>query len=54
MKIIDVNTKQILGPNEKGEIYLRQEHIMDKYYNNPEATAKAIDEDGDTIIIINI
>ncbi|XP_043470294.1 4-coumarate--CoA ligase 1-like isoform X2 [Leptopilina heterotoma] len=46
MKIVDANTKQILGPNERGEIYFKQECIMDKYYNNPEATAEAIDKDG--------
>lgn len=46
MKIVDVTTKKILGPNEKGEIYFKQEYMMDKYYNNPEATAEAIDKDG--------
>lgn len=49
MKVIDVKTKKILGPNERGEIYLKQEYIMDQYYKNPEATAEAIDKDGNTI-----
>ncbi|XP_043481943.1 luciferin 4-monooxygenase-like isoform X1 [Leptopilina heterotoma] len=46
LKIVDVNTNQTLGPNEKGEIYLKQDHSMKHYFNNPKATEEAIDKDG--------
>lgn len=47
LKIVDVNTNQTLGPNERGEIYLKQNHLMKHYFNNPKATEEAIDKDGD-------
>ncbi|XP_051157895.1 luciferin 4-monooxygenase-like isoform X2 [Leptopilina boulardi] len=46
LKIIDVHTKKILGPNETGEIYFKQEYMMKYYLNNPKATKEAIDENG--------
>lgn len=46
LKVIDLNTKMILGPNERGEIILKQEYMMKQYFNNPEATKEVIDKDG--------
>jgi acyl-CoA synthetase (AMP-forming)/AMP-acid ligase II len=37
---------QLLGPGETGEICLRGFHIMQGYFQNPEATREAIDADG--------
>ena len=36
----------VLGPNEEGEIQTRGYHVMKGYYNMPEETKKAIDEEG--------
>ncbi|MGM0453876.1 MAG: long-chain-fatty-acid--CoA ligase, partial [Thermodesulfobacteriota bacterium] len=33
-------------PNERGEIVIRGDNVMQGYYNRPEATAKDIDENG--------
>lgn len=43
------------GPNERGEICLRYRHPFLGYYNNPEATKEAFDDDrlfrtGDVVI----
>ncbi|MEM7553192.1 MAG: long-chain fatty acid--CoA ligase [Cyanobacteria bacterium P01_A01_bin.84] len=45
-KIIDIETRQPLKQGEKGLVLLRGPQIMQGYYNNPEATAKAIDSEG--------
>lgn len=46
VKIVDVETGKDLGPNMNGEIVTRGYHIMKGYYNMPEATKLAIDENG--------
>jgi fatty-acyl-CoA synthase len=46
VKIIDPATGQSLGDNEQGEFCCRGHAVMLGYYNNPEATAAAIDKDG--------
>jgi len=46
VKIIEVNTGEKLGPNEVGEINVRGWAVMQRYYNKPEETAKAIDSEG--------
>lgn len=46
VKIIDINTNQTVAIGESGEICFRGYHIMQGYYNNPEATANAIDAYG--------
>lgn len=45
-KIVDPETGVELPPNTPGEFCARGYNIMKGYYNMPEATAKAIDQDG--------
>lgn len=45
MKIVDPETNQPLEPGEQGELCCRGYNVMKGYYNNDEATAKAIDSD---------
>ncbi|MCX7596034.1 MAG: long-chain fatty acid--CoA ligase [Fischerella sp.] len=45
-KIVDFETRKELPPGEKGLVLLRGPQIMQGYYQNPEATAKAIDSQG--------
>ncbi|MBD2091416.1 AMP-binding protein [Microcoleus sp. FACHB-1515] len=45
-KIVDVETRHPLPPGQRGVVLLRGQQIMQGYYKNPEATAKAIDRDG--------
>ncbi len=45
MKIVDPETNKTLGPGEQGELCCRGYNVMKGYYNNDEATAKAIDSD---------
>ncbi|MBR8834245.1 MAG: AMP-binding protein [Stigonema ocellatum SAG 48.90 = DSM 106950] len=45
-KIIDPETRKTLSPGERGLVLLRGPQIMQGYYQNPEATAKAIDAEG--------
>lgn len=47
LKIIDTNVKNILGPNEEGEICLKHSHIMKHYFQNPEASQEIIDQNGE-------
>jgi len=46
IKIVDPDSKKILGPNQLGEIYLKVAGIMNGYYRNPEATKNAFDKEG--------
>ncbi|KAK0077218.1 hypothetical protein PV325_004262 [Microctonus aethiopoides] len=68
IKIIDLETNEILGPNKQGEIYCRGSAMMKCYFNNQKATSEAIDihgwyhtgdigyydEDGDFFIVERI
>ncbi len=46
MKIVDPETGKTLPPGEKGVVLARGPQIMVGYYQNPEATNKAIDSEG--------
>ena len=46
VKIIDVNTRELLPLDEVGEICFRGYHIMKYYYGDAKATEDAIDENG--------
>lgn len=46
VKIVNPETGNDCQPGEQGEICCRGYNLMKGYYNNPEATAKAIDQDG--------
>src|SRR5579883_344908 len=46
VRIVDPETRKTLSPEERGLVLLRGPQIMQGYYHNPEATAKAIDAEG--------
>ena len=46
VKLVDPATGRELGAGEAGELCVRGHCVMAGYYNNPEATARAIDADG--------
>lgn len=46
VKIVNPETNELCGPNEQGEICCRGYNVMKGYYKNPEATQKAIDNEG--------
>lgn len=45
VKIVDPATGEEVPPNTQGELCARGYNVMKGYYNNPDATAEAIDED---------
>ena len=46
IKIVDPQTKAKLAQGERGLVLIRGGQLMQGYYQNPEATAKAIDSEG--------
>jgi long-chain acyl-CoA synthetase len=46
VKIVDTETRQALPQGQRGLVLLKGPQIMQGYYQNPEATAKAIDAEG--------
>ncbi|MFQ6110927.1 MAG: AMP-binding protein [Nitrospinota bacterium] len=46
VKVVDPKTGQTLPLGQVGELCFRGYHVMKGYYGDPEATRKAIDEDG--------
>ncbi len=46
VKIVDPTTGKTLDVDEQGEICFRGYHVMKGYFEMPEATAEAIDQDG--------
>ena len=46
VKIVNPETGEELGTGQQGEVCCRGYNVMKGYYNMPEATAKAIDDDG--------
>ena len=46
IKIVDPQTRQKLPQGERGLVLIRGGQVMQGYYENPEATAKAIDNEG--------
>lgn len=49
VKVIDPETGKTLKPRQTGELLLKTNAMMNGYYNDPEATAQAIDEEGQYI-----
>nr|CAD7458247.1 unnamed protein product [Timema tahoe] len=45
-KVVDPTTRDILGPNEKGELCFRGPLLMKGYMNNMMATQETLDEEG--------
>ncbi|XP_077486691.1 luciferin 4-monooxygenase-like [Amblyomma americanum] len=46
IKVVDMVTRQKLGPNETGEICFRTPIMMKEYYKRPKETADLIDQNG--------
>jgi acyl-CoA synthetase (AMP-forming)/AMP-acid ligase II len=45
-RVIDPDSGADVGPDERGEVWIRGPQVMKGYLNNPEETAATVDEDG--------
>jgi acyl-CoA synthetase (AMP-forming)/AMP-acid ligase II len=45
-KVVDLKTGEPQGPNKEGEICVRGPQVMKGYLNQPEATARTVDDEG--------
>lgn len=46
MKVVNVSTGNVLGPNQEGELCFKLDYPMLGYYKNPKESKKAIDDEG--------
>jgi long-chain acyl-CoA synthetase len=46
IKVVDIETRQPVAVGQKGLVLIRGPQVMQGYYRDPEATAKAIDSEG--------
>ena len=46
LRIVEADGRDVIGPRRNGEVITRGPNIMKGYWNNPEATAAAIDAQG--------
>uniref|UniRef100_A0A1E1XS76 Putative acyl-coa synthetase n=1 Tax=Amblyomma sculptum TaxID=1581419 RepID=A0A1E1XS76_AMBSC len=46
IKVVDMVTRQKLGPNQTGEICFRTPTVLKEYYKKPKETAELFDEEG--------
>ena len=46
IQIVDIITRETLGPNQSGELCIKGDHVMLGYMNQHEATTETFDEDG--------
>ncbi|BEI81486.1 hypothetical protein CcaverHIS002_0206460 [Cutaneotrichosporon cavernicola] len=46
VRVVDIETRRVLGSNEVGSLEVRGYNVMSGYLDDPAATAKAIDKDG--------
>ncbi len=45
-RIVDIDSRQVLGPEQDGEIEVRGPHVFAGYWRRPDATAEAFTDDG--------
>lgn len=46
LQIVDPDTNNVCGPNIPGQLLVKGKCLMVEYYNNPEETRNAWDEEG--------
>lgn len=46
IKVVDLETGKALGPNKKGELWVKSKIMTKGYYKNPQATKDTIDSEG--------